>query len=55
MWIVAPLLTPWRGDKRRNATPYVVTHNLGVASYNVACSAKRELECRGITCYVTAV
>jgi hypothetical protein len=55
MWIVSPLITPWRGDSRRNGAPYVITAGLGMASYNLACFAKRELERRGIACYVTAI
>lgn len=54
MWIVSPLLTPWRGDMRRNATPYVVTSGLSWADYNTALSAKRTLKDRGIACYVDA-
>lgn len=55
MWIVSPLVMPWRGDTRRIFTPYVITGGLGVSAYNVACSAKRELQSRGVPCYVTAV
>ena len=52
MWIVSPLLAPWRGDMRRNATPYVITGGTSWADYNTALSAKRTLEARGIACYV---
>jgi len=52
MWIVSPLLAPWRGDMRRNATPYVITGGTSWADYNTALSAKRTLEARGVACYV---
>lgn len=52
MWAVFPLLTPWNGDLRRNPLPYVYGRNVSGRELDWCNSVKRELESRGIACYV---
>jgi len=54
-WAVVPDIRPWRGDTRRNGTPYVLTDSPFIDGYNLACYAKRELNKRGIACYVELI
>jgi len=46
---VEPLLTHWRGDTRRNSLPYVCLHD---SNFGHIQTVKRELEARGIACFV---
>lgn len=55
MFAVLPLLKPWRGDMRRNPAPYVLTNGLTWSDLGLAQFAKRELELRGIACYVDVI
>lgn len=54
-WAVSPLLTPWRGDMRRNAAPYVLTGGFNMSCYSYALWVKRVLESRGIRCFVEII
>lgn len=49
IWTVEPLLMPWRGDTRRNSSPYVCLHDSNLGHIQ---TVKRELEARGIACFV---
>ena len=55
MWTVLPLLTPWRGDQRRNTQPYYIGQSLSMIEYEYALYVKRTLESRGIKCHVEAI
>ena len=46
---IDPLLTPWRGDTRRNRQPYVTLLN---TTYEHALWVKHELDKRGIICSI---
>lgn len=49
IWTVEPLLTPWLEDMRRNSLPYVCLHD---SDFGHIQTVKRELESRGIACFV---
>jgi hypothetical protein len=52
MWAVLPLLTPWRGDVRRNSQPYYIGRNASITEYGFALYVKQVLESRGVKCHV---
>lgn len=54
-WAVVPDIRPWRGDLRRDYTPYVLTGGMNAGCLNLANWAKRQLKERGIACYVELV
>lgn len=55
MWAVLPLLTPWRGDTRRNPAPYFLTGGFSGADFGFAQYVKNTLQARGIACFVDMV
>ena len=55
MFAVSPLLTPWRGDQRRNPDPYFIAESLSGASLDYCNHVARILRSRGIRCFVEVV
>jgi len=54
-WAVTPDIRPWRGDMRRDHSPYVLTGGMDIGSMGVAQFAARQLRARGIACFVELI
>lgn len=54
-WAVTPDIRPWRGDMRRDRSPYVLCGGMDLGSMGVAQSAARQLRSRGISCFVELI
>ena len=54
-WAVVPSLAPWRGDMLRDASPYVLTGNMGWIGLNTAQSAARKLRSLGFPCHAELI
>lgn len=54
IWAVIPSIAPWRGDSRRDATPYA-TFRGGYDAMHQAQWAVRELRKRGLRCHVDII
>lgn len=55
VWAVVPDLRPWRGDMRRNSQPYYYGKGMSGSELQFAQYVKRELQGRGVACYVELV
>lgn len=54
-WAVVPDIRHWRGDQRRDWSPYVFTGGMSYGCLNVAQWAADKLRKRGIGCYVEMI
>jgi hypothetical protein len=54
-WAVVPDIRYWRGDLRRDWSPYVLTGGISGSCLNVAQWAAGMLRKRGIDCYVEMI
>jgi len=54
-WCVLPLLSPHNGDLRRNQSPYFIGNGMSMTELQFCQYVKRELEKRGIVCYVELI
>lgn len=51
-WALVPDIRPWRGDFRRDRTPYALSGGISLSCYGHMQTAARVLRSRGIACYI---
>lgn len=55
VWAVVPDIRPWRGDRRRDRSPYFFAPSFSGSSMNFCNYVARELRGKGIACYVELI